>query len=127
LFLLLAILVSDAGLIQPTDSAIALFLHLHTPQIADWLCVCAHCLVSGAGHGHVAFLAYCMTIHVFHRHLIGFAARLRHKSLSLGFVLTASPVAHRTVGVDLRVHGFIAEVLSPVVVVGATVDVLRLD
>jgi hypothetical protein len=45
---------------------------------------------------------------------------------SLGFVIIARPVAGRTVGVNLCVHWFVTEVLRPVVVVGATVNVLRL-
>jgi hypothetical protein len=46
--------------------------------------------------------------------------------VSLGFVITAWPIARRTVEVDLRVHRFITEVLGPVVAIGAAVNVLRL-
>src|ERR1700743_766869 len=44
---------------------------------------------------------------------------------SLGFVVITWPVARRTVGVDLRVHWFITEVLGPVVVVDTTIDIFR--
>jgi hypothetical protein len=47
-------------------------------------------------------------------------------ALSLGFVIIAWPIARRTVGVDLSIYRLIAEVLSPIIVVGATIDVLRL-
>src|SRR5579862_2171096 len=45
---------------------------------------------------------------------------------SLGFVVFAWPFVHRTVGVDLGVRGIITKVLSPIIVIGAAVDVLRL-
>jgi hypothetical protein len=45
--------------------------------------------------------------------------------LSLGFVVFAWPIG--AIRVDLGVHRFTTEVLGPIVVVGAPIDILRLQ